>query len=128
MARAARAELAREMDRIVSKCVIAARTELEGLLRKAITSELADYLHGAPRANGATPAPAARPPRRKSGAVQMRPCIAAGCKEMSKGPRFRYLCDRHRSAPKKRIDKWWSSREDKWERIKSSAEAPAKAT
>lgn len=34
------------------------------------------------------------------------PCIAAGCKNLSKGPRFRYLCDEHKKASKKQSDAW----------------------
>jgi hypothetical protein len=34
------------------------------------------------------------------------PCIAPGCTNPSKGPRFHYLCEKHRDAPKKDYEAW----------------------
>src|SRR5262249_24224997 len=34
------------------------------------------------------------------------PCIAPGCTNTSKGPRFHYLCDKHMNAPKKDYEAW----------------------
>lgn len=33
-------------------------------------------------------------------------CIAPGCSRPSKGPRFHYLCDEHRGAPKRDYEAW----------------------
>jgi hypothetical protein len=35
-----------------------------------------------------------------------RPCIAPGCNNPSKGPRFRFLCDEHKGAPKSDYEAW----------------------
>ena len=34
------------------------------------------------------------------------PCIAPGCSNPSKGPRFQYLCVKHMDAPKKDYEAW----------------------
>jgi hypothetical protein len=34
------------------------------------------------------------------------PCIAPGCTNPSKGPRFHYLCEKHRDAPKRDYQAW----------------------
>ena len=33
-------------------------------------------------------------------------CIAPGCRNKSKGPRFHYLCDKHMETPKKQYEQW----------------------
>ncbi len=33
-------------------------------------------------------------------------CIAAGCKNGSRGPRYRYLCPKHEDASEKQVGKW----------------------
>ncbi len=33
-------------------------------------------------------------------------CIAPGCKNRSKGPRFHYLCDKHMETPRKQYEQW----------------------
>jgi hypothetical protein len=40
-------------------------------------------------------------------------CIAPGCPNMSKGPRFHYLCDKHKDAPKKDYEAWRKAKKDK---------------
>lgn len=42
-----------------------------------------------------------RPKRRN-----IRPCIAPGCSNPSKGPRFHYLCEKHRGAAKRDYEAW----------------------
>ena len=37
---------------------------------------------------------------------RIRPCIAPGCQNPSKGPRFHYLCEKHMGAPKKDYEAW----------------------
>jgi len=34
------------------------------------------------------------------------PCIAPGCTNTSKGPRFHYLCEKHMNAPKRDYEAW----------------------
>ena len=41
------------------------------------------------------------------------PCIAPGCKNPSKGPRFHYLCDKHRDAPRKEWEAWQTQKRDR---------------
>ena len=35
-----------------------------------------------------------------------RNCICPGCKKLSKGPRFHFLCEIHRNAPKREWSAW----------------------
>ena len=49
------------------------------------------------------------------------PCIAPGCKNLSKGPRFHYLCDDHLGAPKRDWETWQASMRQKRKRDKQSA-------
>src|ERR1041384_5032014 len=44
-----------------------------------------------------------RPPGAKN---RLLPCIAPGCGNPSKGPRFHYLCEKHMNAPKKDYEAW----------------------
>lgn len=37
-------------------------------------------------------------------------CIAPGCRNRSKGPRFHYLCDKHVDTPKKQYEAWRKER------------------
>jgi hypothetical protein len=39
-----------------------------------------------------------------------RGCIAPNCKNPSKGPRFHFLCENHRKAPKAKWSKWAEAR------------------
>src|SRR5438128_12431172 len=41
------------------------------------------------------------------------PCIAPGCSNPSKGPRFHYLCAKHKDAPKKDYEAWRRARQEK---------------
>jgi len=45
---------------------------------------------------------------RPAGSIKKRvlPCIAPGCGNPSKGPRFHYLCEKHLKAPKKDYEAW----------------------
>ena len=60
---------------------------------------------------------AARAGRRK----RLLPCIAPACKNLSKGPRFHYLCDDHRKAPKKDWEAWQEAAKDKRKEEKRAA-------
>ena len=52
--------------------------------------------------------PALAPRRRSSRRTITRDmaCIAAGCKNGSRGPRYRYLCPKHEDASEKQVGKW----------------------
>lgn len=39
-------------------------------------------------------------------------CIAPGCRNKSKGPRFHYLCDKHMDTPKKQYEQWRQAKND----------------
>jgi uncharacterized protein (DUF1800 family) len=43
--------------------------------------------------------------------VHRKPCIATGCKKVSKGPRFHFCCEEHRDAPAKTIKAWKKAKE-----------------
>jgi hypothetical protein len=64
--------------------------------------------------NGGAAALAARG-RRGGPALRRRvvPCIAPGCTNPSKGPRFHYLCEKHKDAPKKDYEAWRKARQEK---------------
>jgi hypothetical protein len=40
-------------------------------------------------------------------------CIAPGCPNPSKGPRFHYLCEKHKDASKKDYESWRKAKKDK---------------
>lgn len=85
-------------------------------LRKAFIEEL---LAG-PTPKSAAPTPkntrivvedrSSRPVDGRGKQSKIRPCIATGCLEQSKGPRFKYLCEKHREASAKKIANWRKSR------------------
>ena len=61
------------------------------------------------------PLPGARKVALRSSRKRRRilPCIAPGCKNPSKGPRFHYLCEEHMGAPKKDYEAWREKRKEK---------------
>lgn len=69
-------------------------------VRHSVAAEVKNLLRSAPRGNGQ----AARRPRKVKRRVL--PCIAPSCGNPSKGPRFHYLCDKHRDTPKKQYEAW----------------------
>ncbi len=74
-------------------------------VRRNLGEELQSYFAGgngvAPRGRGGRGL--LRRPRRMD-------CIAPGCKNQSKGPRFHYLCDDHLNASKKDVEAWRKAR------------------
>lgn len=44
----------------------------------------------------------------KNGTKKKVPCIAAGCRKDSKGPRFHYLCEAHKDTKKSQVNEWKS--------------------
>jgi hypothetical protein len=93
----------------VLKLVEAVRDEV----RRSVADEVRGFL--APGQGGAGLPRAARKAGRNGGAKRVRPCIAPGCKNTSKGPRFHFLCDEHRTAPKKEWEAWQKQAREKTE-------------
>lgn len=55
-------------------------------------------------------------------------CIAPGCPNPSKGPRFHYLCEKHKDAPKKDYEAWRKAQKDqKLKKAKGAKQARAAA-
>ncbi len=47
------------------------------------------------------------------GRKRVMPCIAPGCNNQSKGPRFHYLCEKHKDAKKQDYEAWRKARKEK---------------
>ncbi len=58
--------------------------------------------------------------------VKRLPCIAPGCKTLSRGPRFHYCCVKHDAMPKPQIRKWQKAWRLAAEQAKKEARAKAK--
>ncbi len=93
---------------IVSEHVETLVAKLHDAIRQQVTVEIMTYFHNgeAPRGLGG-----AAKVRRRSKRVMT--CIAPGCKNTSKGPRFHYLCDKHRDASKAEYAAWQAARKNK---------------
>ncbi len=98
------ARLADIVSRYVSDLVGAVQNEV----RRTVAEEVRAFLAGSARAG--------RKPGRRAAAGGVRRvvgCIAPGCTNPSKGPRFHYLCDKHKDSPKKDYEAWRLARKDK---------------
>jgi hypothetical protein len=91
---------------IVIKYVGKLVDELRAELRKNVEHELRSYFS---QGDGARKV-ALRSSRKRR---RILPCIAPGCKNPSKGPRFHYLCEEHMGAPKKDYEAWREKRKEK---------------
>jgi hypothetical protein len=98
---------------LVSRNVTNLVAEISVEIRRNIADELRSYLtgNGAGRGGRAIAARLGRPKR-------IRPCIAPGCRNPSKGPRFHYLCEDHRNASKKDYEAWRAKQQ---KQLKSAA-------
>lgn len=93
------ARLSEIVTRYVSDLVAA----LNQHLRRNMADEVRDFI----AANGAGGAVVAGRTRRAgTGRKRVVQCIAPGCTNPSKGPRFHYLCEKHKDAPKKDYEAW----------------------
>ena len=93
--------LDRRLTDIVTQQVEHLVAAIEEALRQNIASDLHAYLgEGGGRALGLT--------RRR----QIKQCIAPGCTNPSKGPRFHYLCEGHKGAGKKKYVEWRRARRE----------------
>lgn len=95
MARRRRTSTEARLQEIVTQHVDALVTALAAEVRQNVVQEIQDHFSG----NGGGVAFRAR--RRR-----ILPCIAPGCSNPSKGPRFHYLCDQHMNAPKRDYEAW----------------------
>ena len=93
------ARLSEIVTRYVSDLVAA----LNQHLRRNMADEVRDFIasHG-----GGTAVVAGRTRRAGTGRKRVVQCIAPGCTNPSKGPRFHYLCEKHKDAPRKDYEAW----------------------
>jgi hypothetical protein len=71
--------------------------------RRSMANEVRDFITSS---RGAGALIAGRTRRAGGGRKRIVQCIAPGCTNPSKGPRFHYLCDKHKDAPKKDYEAW----------------------
>src|SRR4051794_37393543 len=88
----------------VSQLVNAVKQEV----RRNVADEVKRFLTGSGAAVEVVGRRAGAPARRR-----VLPCIAPGCQNPSKGPRFHYLCEKHKDAPKKDYEAWRKARQEK---------------
>jgi hypothetical protein len=96
-------EVRRALEPAVDRLV----AEMTSTLRVVVEARLREFLRepGRGRARGFNGSP-----RRKT-KLDMA-CIAPGCANRSKGPRFKYLCDEHKGQSEKLIAQWRAARKD----------------
>src|SRR5687767_6715154 len=87
------ARLADIVTRYTNDLITAVRQEV----RRSVADEVRDVLTGS-RVAGLVGARSGR--RATNGRKRIVACIAPGCSNPSKGPRFHYLCDKHKDAKK----------------------------
>jgi hypothetical protein len=102
MARRRKNDITKQLNEVVQGHVEALVEAITAMVRQNTAREIADLIGGNGKIAGLRP-------RKK----RILPCIAPGCKNPSKGPRFHYLCDKHRDAPKKDWELWQSSQREK---------------
>jgi len=103
MARRRRNDIQARLNDVVQGHIEALVDAVTQMVRQNTAREIAEMVGGG---NGKIAALRARRKR-------IRPCIAPGCKNPSKGPRFHYLCDKHRDAPRKDWEAWQSSKRER---------------
>ncbi len=74
-------------------------TELEEMLREQVLTDVRGAL--------------GTKPKKTNGHRRDMTCISPGCKNKSRGPRFRYLCEKHQGASDKQIGEWRKARTSK---------------
>ncbi len=99
--------LADIVNRYVSNLVDAVRAEV----RRSVADEVRDVLTGSRAARALS---AGRSRRAGAGGrKRVVQCIAPGCTNPSKGPRFHYLCDKHKEAKRADYEAWRKARKEK---------------
>lgn len=89
----------RDLEAVIAGHVAALVADLHTLVRQRVQDEAAAFFGGLTARAGS-----------RRGPKRIRPCLAPGCQQPSKGPRFRYLCDEHKGAPLKDVEAWRASR------------------
>ena len=97
------ARLAEIVERYVSDLIEALTAEV----RRSVADEVSAVLTGAGRGY------AGRGRRALPARKRVLPCIAPNCSNPSKGPRFHYLCDKHKDAKKQDYETWRKARKEK---------------
>lgn len=78
-------------------------SELVSAITAAVRANVADEIQSLlATGGGGTAARRLLKPKKR----RILPCIAPGCSNPSKGPRFHYLCDKHKDASKKDYESW----------------------
>lgn len=93
------------LNDIVSEHVSQLVSAIAAAVRQNMAEELSAYL-----ASGGGNIAALRRLRPKK--KRILPCIAPGCGNPSKGPRFHYLCEKHREAPRKEWEAWQKAKRE----------------
>src|SRR5215813_9100188 len=101
--RGRRADRSARLSEIVSRYVNDLVAALNQHLRRNMADEVRDFIASN---GGSVGIVAGRTRRSGSGRKRVVQCIAPGCSNPSKGPRFHYLCEKHKDAPKKDYEAW----------------------
>jgi hypothetical protein len=109
--RGRRPDRSARLNDIVSRYVGELVAAISQEFRRGIADEVRDFI----ASNGpSTALVAGRTRRAGAGRKKIVGCIAPGCSNASKGPRFHYLCEKHKDAPKKDYEAWrLKARQDK---------------
>lgn len=102
----------KNIDNHIAGLVQAHVSDLVNALTRAVRSNLAEELNSYfQKGKGAAQQLVGKVKRGvRPGTKRNMDCIAPGCKNMSKGPRFRYLCEQHLNASKKDVETWRKAR------------------
>jgi hypothetical protein len=101
--RVRRSSAAVQLEALVSRYV----GDLVAAINQHMRGNMAAEVRAFIAANGGTPGRVTRrgrPPGSRKKRVLT--CIAPGCTNPSKGPRFHYLCAKHMNAPKRDYEAW----------------------
>lgn len=104
-----------ELMEVVNAHVETLVVALSEVIRRQVGDEIQRYFFG----------PDGRPDARGGKRKRRRilPCIAPGCKNPSKGPRFHFLCEKHMGAPKKEYEVWQAAAREKKEKAAAATTA-----
>src|SRR5262245_55317648 len=94
-------DIDRRLSDVVAEHIVALVEAITDMVRQDTAREIADLV-------GGSSSLALRRARRR----RILPCIAPSCKNPSKGPRFHYLCDDHRDAPRREWEAWQEARRE----------------
>jgi len=83
-------------------CAVLALLLASAAARGSVADEVPAFI----AAKGGSASKVGRRGRPPGARKRLLPCIAPGCGNPSKGPRFHYLCEKHMNAPKKDYEAW----------------------